>query len=292
MSMLNIALLQILPTGSLQQNLEKGIAACKKAKEMGADIALFPEIYSTGYHIPQDKAQVLSAAIGKDHLFVQSFSTLARELDMAIGITFLEYHDPLPCNSLVLFDRFGKEALHYKKVHTCDFGYECMLSHGDGFAVCDLDTAVGPVKVGAMICYDREFPESGRILMLKGAEVVLVPNACPMEINRLSQLRGRAYENMMGIATCNYPAPHPDCNGHSSAYDGVAYWDTCPGSRDMQILLAPETEGVYMAAFDLEMMRTYRQREVHGNCYRRPEQYAILTEDSKSFPFIRSDFRP
>ena len=43
------------------------------------------------------------------------------------------------------------------------------------------------------------------ILMLKGAELILVPNACPMEINRLSQLRSRAYENMTAIATCNYP---------------------------------------------------------------------------------------
>ena len=45
----------------------------------------------------------------------------------------------------------------------------------------------GEVKVGAMICYDREFPESARIMMLKGAELILVPNACPMEINRLSR---------------------------------------------------------------------------------------------------------
>lgn len=41
-----------------------------------------------------------------------------------------------------------------------------------------------------------------------GAKLILVPNACPMEINRLSQLRGRAYENMLAIATCNYPALH------------------------------------------------------------------------------------
>ncbi len=52
-----------------------------------------------------------------------------------------------------------------------------------------------------MICFDREFPESARILMLKGAELILVPNACPMEINRLSQLRGRAFENMIAVAT-------------------------------------------------------------------------------------------
>lgn len=27
-----------------------------------------------------------------------------------------------------------------------------------------------------MICYDREYPESARILMLKGAGVILIPN--------------------------------------------------------------------------------------------------------------------
>ena len=82
-----------------------------------------------------------------------------------------------------------------------------------------------------MICYDREFPESARVLMLKGAELILVPNACPMEINRLSQLRGRAFENMLAVATCNYPASVPDCNGGSSAFDGVAYLPELEGSR-------------------------------------------------------------
>ncbi len=55
------------------------------------------------------------------------------------------------------------------------------------------------------------------------AELILVPNACPMEINRLSQLRGRAYENMLAIATCNYPVLHCGCNGHSTLFDGVIY---------------------------------------------------------------------
>ncbi len=86
--------------------------------------------------------------------------------------------------------RFGERKLVYAKVHTCDFDVERELTPGEDFYVCALDTACGEVKVGAMICYDREFPESARVLMLKGAELILVPNACPMEINRLSQLRG------------------------------------------------------------------------------------------------------
>lgn len=51
MSILKIALLQIAPGKTLEENLEKGIECCKKAKEMGADIALFPEMWSNGYRI-------------------------------------------------------------------------------------------------------------------------------------------------------------------------------------------------------------------------------------------------
>ena len=109
----------------------------------------------------------------------------------------------------------------------------------------------------------------------------------PMEINRLSQLRGRAYENMMGIATCNYPASVPDCNGHSSAFDGVAYLETLSGSRDTCILEADDSEGIFMAAFDLDMLRAYRENEVHGDAYRKPEKYGLLTENAKQFPFLR-----
>ena len=140
-----------------------------------------------------------------------------------------------------------------------------------------------------MICYDREFPESARILMLKGAELLLVPNACPMEINRLSQLRGRAYENMLAIATCNYPEGKPDCNGHSSVFDGVAYLPELPSSRDTCLLEASGKEDVYIAELDMDMLRKYRQQEVHGNAYRRPEKYKILVEDHVEEPFVRKD---
>ena len=142
-----------------------------------------------------------------------------------------------------------------------------------------------------MICYDREFPESGRILMLKGAEIVLVPNACPMEINRLSQLRGRAYENMFVIATCNYPAGKPDCNGHSSVFDGVAYPVDGSGPRDTCLLETGGEEGIYIAEVDMELVNEYRNSEVHGNAYRRPWKYTLLTDETIQPPFIRDDNR-
>ncbi|MBQ7119176.1 MAG: carbon-nitrogen hydrolase family protein [Oscillospiraceae bacterium] len=292
MNLFKVALLQIAPCGNLNDNLKKGIEFCRKAKEKGSDIALFPEMFSCGYDIYNRPFEVWEKdAIPKDDEFVKAFSKLAAELDMAIGITFLEKHSPLPRNTLTLFDRHGKEVFTYAKIHTCDFGVENNLSPGDDFYVGDLDTKSGVVKVGAMICYDREFPESARILMLKGAEIILVPNACPMEINRLSQLRGRAYENMTGIATCNYPEPVPDCNGHSSAFDGVAYLPELSCSRDTCIMEADGSEGIFLAEFDMDMIRDYRNREVHGNAYRKVSKYTLITENTVNAPFIRANRR-
>ncbi len=275
---LKIAMLQLLPGNDLEAQLEIGTKACREAKELGADVALFPEMWSDGYALPQDPAALEALALEAEGPFVRAFGRLAEELELAIGITFLERHEPKPLNSLLLFDRYGRERLHYSKVHTCDFDLEKVLSPGAGFSVTDLDTGRGTVRVGAMICFDREFPESARILMLQGAEVILAPNACPMELNRLAALRTRAYENMLAVVTCNYPAGQPDCNGRSTVFDGVAWLREEPDVRDMCVFEAPEGPGIYLAEIDLDQLRRYRAEEVMGNKYRRPEKYGLLTE--------------
>lgn len=269
MNELKIALLQLLPGNSLEQNIEIGTQACRQAAAMGADIALFPEMWSCGYTIPEDPAQLNALAQCADGEYVKHFGALAAELNMAICCTYLEQHAPRPRNSLALFDRHGHRVLDYAKVHTCDFGDECRLSPGDDFYTAVLDTACGEVCVGAMICYDREFPESARVLMLKGAELILVPNACPMELNRLAQLRARAFENMLAVATCNYPQGKPDCNGNSTLFDGIAYRPEVMGSCDTLRVNAGEQETICMACLPLDDLRDYRCREVHGNAYRR-----------------------
>lgn len=76
---------------------------------------------------------------------------------------------------------------------------------------------------------------------------------------------------MLAVATCNYPAGVPDCNGRSSVFDCVVYVPELDHSRDTCLLQADEKEGVYLAELDLDQLRAYRQREVHGNAYRRPK---------------------
>ena len=287
---LRIALLQLTPCPDINGNKEKGLDALREASFNGSDIALFPEMWSNGYSIQERSfSEWKRDALKEDDSFIYAFKRAAAELKMAVGITFLKKSEADLENSLILFDRFGKDVLSYSKVHTCDFSQERFLTPGDDFHVCTLDTDKGIVEVGAMICFDREAPESARILMLKGAELILVPNACPMEINRLSQLRARSYENMVAIATCNYPFPSAGSNGHSSVFDGVAYMRN--ESRDMCILEAGEDDGIYYADIDLTLLRAYRSNEVHGNAYRHPEKYKILIDESVSEPFIRSDSR-
>ncbi|MCR4930462.1 MAG: carbon-nitrogen hydrolase family protein [Lachnospiraceae bacterium] len=275
---IKIAFIQLIPGKSTEENLSIGKKACIEAKEKGADVALFPEMWSDGYYLPEDEEEADKLSVEKDGEFIEAFRNLASELQMAVGITFLEKTDSKPLNSVIFFDRTGKEILHYSKVHTCAFDDERVLSEGEDFYVADLEFAGGSVKIGSMICFDREFPESARILMLKGAELILAPNACPMEINRLSALRTRAYENMVAVATCNYPEGQLDCNGRSTLFDGVPWLREEPGTRDMCVFEAPRESGVYVAELDLDRLRKHRSNDIMGDKFRHPEKYSILSD--------------
>lgn len=308
MNSIKIALLQMVSCKSDQEaNKQKGEAFCRRAQMLGADIALFPEMWNIGYtayhpkvwdraydpiDIDAEEQELRAAwqaqAVGADDAFVMHFRRLAQELNMAIALSYLERWPVAPRNTVSLIDRHGNIALTYAKVHTCDFTFEAACTPGDDFYVCPLDTAQGVVQVGAMICYDREFPESARILMLKGAEVILVPNACYLEPHRLNQFRTRAYENMVAMALANYAAP--ELNGHSIAVDGIGF-DEKGRFRDTLIVEAGEEEGVYLAEVDLARLRAYRGREIWGNSYRKPRSYSLLTSMNVAEPFIRKGAR-
>lgn len=254
---LRVALLQMASHGLDQTaNQVKAEAFCRASARHGADIALFPEMWNVGYSL-RDPA-VWAEAATRAQPFYRHFQALARELRMALAVTFLERGPDGPRNTLSLIDRSGTEVLAYSKVHTCAFDREAPLVRGSAFPVARLVTAKGVVQVGAMICYDREFPESARILMLNGAELILTPNACDLETNRLARSRARAYENVLGLAMANYAAPQE--NGHSVAYDGMAF-DAHERTRNMTLVEAGQDEGVFLADFDLEALRAYRARE-------------------------------
>jgi len=282
---LRIALVQLASSGrDVAANRERGLAAVREAADRGADLALLPEMWSVGYAAGFDPA--LAEPI--DGAFVSAYRALARERSIAIGVTWLEARPgEKPRNAFALVDARGEIVLHTAKVHLCPWGppdTEC--SAGDGFPVATLATRAGPVAVGAMICFDREFPESAKLLALGGAELVLVPNACELaddpEIGdlRLAQLRGRAFENLVAVAMANYAAPQHD--GRSCAF----------GPDGSTLALAGPGEEVVIADLDLDRLRAFRAREIGRSEARRPELYAAISRPAAASPAPRSRAAP
>lgn len=62
-------------------------------------------------------------------------------------------------------------------------------------------------------------------------------------------------------------------------------------SEEICLFQADGKEGVFVAELDVERLRAYRNSEVHGNAYRRPEIYGMLTDRKIEEPFIRADRR-
>ena len=261
-----------------EENIHTIIRYMTEAKENNADILLLPECFITGYDLTINN----EAAISESEL--KLLCGKAKELGIGLIATALTKGKKRPQNSAFVIDRYGEILMKYAKVHTCDFADEGVLEPGTEFRVCDF----GGVKIGVMICYDREYPESARILMLKGAEIILVPNDCVSMRPRLQALSTRAYENMCGVAMAN---PNGKNAGNSCAYSPIC-WDDNGDCVDNTLLLADaETEGLFYAEFDMDAIRQYREREMMGNTFRKTSAYSKLLDDKIEVPFIREGQR-
>jgi len=279
-----IALLQMAAHGTNQAaNCKTATAFCRRAAAAGADLAVMPEMWNigyTGFYTQDDtvRTQWQAHAIARDGAFVNHFRSLARELDMAIAVTYLEEWPGAPRNAVTLIDRHGSDMFTYAKMHTCDFAaFEAATTPGEDVCVAPLDTRAGPVWVGAMICFDREFPETARLLMLKEAELVIVPNACLLGDIRMAQFQTRAVENAMVMAMANYPAPM--CGGRSVAYmaDGAL------------LARAGSAEDLLLVQVPLTHLRTFRKQCLWGHAFRRPHRYRALATPHVIDVFVRTN---
>ena len=220
----------------IQNNLSIVIQKMEEAKRSNADILLLPECFVTGYDL----------SIGNDDALTEDdlkpLCEKARECQIGVVATAITQGTEKAQNAAFVIDKNGDILMQYAKVHTCDFADEKALEPGNEFKVCDF----GGVKLGIMICYDREYPESARILMLKGAEIILVPNDCESMKPRVQALSTRAYENMCGVAMGN---PNGRNAGHSCAFSPIC-WDENGECIDNTLLLADaETEGLFYAEY-------------------------------------------
>lgn len=265
-------------SGAVDANMKKVMESMTEAKKNDADILLLPECFITGYDLTGSYNDALTDAD------IAPLCEKARELRIGVVATALTQGTLGMRNTAYVIGKNGEVLMKYAKVHTCDFADERVLEPGNEFKVCEFDG----VKLGVMICYDREYPESARVLMLKGAELILVPNDCGSMRPRVQALSTRAYENMCGVVMAN---PNGENAGNSCAFSPIC-WDRNGRCVDNTLLLADaETEGLFYADLDMDALREYRGREMLGNTFRKVGAYSKLLDKTIGSPFIRNGQR-
>ncbi len=234
---------------------------CASAAEKGAAIILFPEMFSNEYSrfSSEDAASRqawIDAAVPLDGAYLNRFRQAARNNSLAVVATFLERGETKPFNSAVLIDDNGEIVLHQRKRHICFFDVpEEACAPGESSSVARLKTKVGEVAIGIMICMDREFPDVGSDLVRDGAEIILVPNSCPLVDDpdvgdvRVAGVRALAFQSVVGMAVANYPAPKDD--GCSFAVDPLG----------KILVMGGKQQELITVDFDLDEIRTVQKRE-------------------------------
>ena len=250
---IRVALAQIPPAADIDD-------VCAAARD-GADIVLFPEMFSNGYsgfdaNDPAARQAWIDGAVSLDGSYVDRFRAAARDHDLAIVATFLEAGFPKPFNAAALIDRKGDIVLHQRKRHICFFDDpEEACAPGEVSRVARLQTSASEIAVGILICMDREYPDVASDLVAAGAEIVLVPNACPLvddpEVGdvRVAGVRAMAFEGVVGMAVTNYPAPIHD--GHSFGVDPLG----------KIIAMGGTDEEIVFVDFDIGGMRSLQETE-------------------------------
>ena len=172
----------------------------REAAGKGAELVLAPEGFLEGYvgnvhaNPGTTRERYFEAGESLDGLFMNRVRSLARELKIYLGTGFAERRGDRMFNSFAVFSPKGELVLHYSKSHNADD--EPFNTTGAEFPV--VETPRG--RWGALICYDRQLPETARILAIKGAQLLLVPAWGSYNDMNDAMMRTRAFENGVYVA--------------------------------------------------------------------------------------------
>ena len=163
---INTLLAQLKPAlRNTSQNLE---TMRKIVAEDDADLAVFPELFLSGYTTSKPEELALDLE-GSD---VGAIAHLARENSTAVIFGAPERASVGVANSAICVDRYGNIVGSYRKTHL--FGHERdAYVAGHEFLLVDLDG----VRAGIMICFDVEYPEVARALVNAGANLLVTISA-------------------------------------------------------------------------------------------------------------------
>lgn len=179
---IKVACTQMACSWNIQENILHADELIAKASQEGAKIILLQELFKTPYFCQTENYDYFSLAeTEEDSSLIKHYQEIAKKYDVVLPISFFEKSGNCYFNSLVVIDADGTIIDLYRKSHIptgqC-YEEKFYFTPGDtGFKV--FKSKYGTLGVG--ICWDQWFPETARILALKGADILLYPTAIGSE---------------------------------------------------------------------------------------------------------------
>jgi len=252
--------------GDKEYNLQR---AEELVRGVEAELLVLPELFNSGYlFLYRQEAAKLAEPIPQGPT-TQRLLRLARETDTHLVAGLAEEAGRRLYNSAILVSPAGW-ARTYRKSHL--FVDEKTFFHpGDsGFLTFD----IGAARLGLMVCFDWIYPESARILALKGADIICHPANLVLPYCQRAMIT-RCLENGLFIITANRTGT--ESRGEKSlTYSGMSQ---ITGPRGEVICSAgPDEEVVGVAQVDPLRSRDKRITERNDLLAdRRTDLYGDLT---------------
>jgi predicted amidohydrolase len=186
--------------GDPDANLSKVRDFSRRAKEVGAELIVFPEMTDTGYSM-----SVIQKHADEWNGFVPGLQEIANQLSMAIVSGVSERDGSSIYNSQVLVDAKGDVVAKYRKTHlyaVAPVEEQTCFAAGDTFA----SFALGDLRFGFSICYDLRFPEMFRKLVSEqtvGAFLISSAWPFPRDEHFRVLAQARAIENQSYVIASN-----------------------------------------------------------------------------------------
>lgn len=258
--MAKVALLQMVSSADIKENLRGLEPFFSKARDDGAKLLVLPENFA--YMGMKETDKLTIAEDYGDGEIQQTISQLAK----CYGLWVIAGSIPLKAvskrvkSSCLVYDHHGASVARYDKIHLFDVRVSAEEAHQEsltiepGNSVVVVDTPVG--RVGLSICYDLRFPELYRQLVLKGAEILTVPSAFTAVTGRAHWeilLRARAIENLCYVLAPNQGGTHANGRhtyGHSMM---VEPWGKIVGEQQ-------DGTGLIVTDINLQRLRELRQQ--------------------------------
>lgn len=235
---MKIAIVQMSPDANdFGKNLSKANELAKKAKELGAEMAVFPEMFICGFNYKKN----LEWLKANSDLAEVQLCKIAKQNSIAIcgSIPHLIDETRPPVNRFLFIDSSGKILAHYDKAHLFSvFNENKYVSRGNEIVVAD--TPFG--KLGFAICYDLRFPDMFTNMMKRGANLIVLSAAFPHPRSEHWRVlcRARAIENQCFLVAVNrsgvekFPSGEIKYFGMSAVLDpwGVVAAECAPDEED------------------------------------------------------------